>query len=359
MALPALPPAMKILTRYLKVADEFNQRDPVVAYFCRFYAVQLGVEKFGKDKANIGVLMQLMDVVEQHKSAIRAANPTALDDMVAKSKVWEVGMKLFSVADREDRAGRITKAVAKTFFTASCLFDVLSLFGEEDDKTEEVHDYAKWKAAYITKCLREGIPPVAGPVDADGQPISEPGADGPAPMTLDGAFGGTTSTDGSAMGGALDDLGLPSVPTGAATEAPFSPPSLPEVQYQPPSQPAAQQHQQPSQPAAQPYQQPAQPAAQPYQPPASQSVPTQPPPSYTHQPPAAVQPTVPAAQPAAAPSQPVAAGGTMPSRPRSNVSFKDKDQVTKHCKYVISALQYNDLPTAIQNLQGALKILAE
>ena len=42
---------------------------------------------------------------------------------------------------------------------------------------------------------------------------------------------------------------------------------------------------------------------------------------------------------------------------RQGLSSQVVDQTTKHCKFVISALQYDDLPTAISNLEKALALL--
>ncbi|XP_052827202.1 vacuolar protein sorting-associated protein VTA1 homolog [Octopus bimaculoides] len=54
--------------------------------------------------------------------------------------------------------------LVKTFYTAGLLFDVLSVFGETDEDLEKNKKYAKWKAAYIHKCLKNGETPIAGPM---------------------------------------------------------------------------------------------------------------------------------------------------------------------------------------------------
>lgn len=42
--------------------------------------------------------------------------------------------------------------------------DVLTTFGELTDEVQQNCKYAKWKAAYIHNCLRNGEMPVPGPL---------------------------------------------------------------------------------------------------------------------------------------------------------------------------------------------------
>ncbi len=44
------------------------------------------------------------------------------------------------------------------------MFEVLSVFGEIDEDIKKRIKYAKWKAIYISKCLKNGETPIPGPV---------------------------------------------------------------------------------------------------------------------------------------------------------------------------------------------------
>ncbi len=57
--------------------------------------------------------------------------------------------------------------MVKAFYTAGHLFDVLTIFGdgELDEKIAENRKYAKWKAAYIHNCLKNGQVPLPGPME--------------------------------------------------------------------------------------------------------------------------------------------------------------------------------------------------
>lgn len=47
------------------------------------------------------------------------------------------------------------------------LMDVLTTFGEHTDEVARNCKYAKWKAAYIHNCLKNGETPIPGPMDSD------------------------------------------------------------------------------------------------------------------------------------------------------------------------------------------------
>jgi vacuolar protein sorting-associated protein VTA1 len=52
----------------------------------------------------------------------------------------------------------------KAFYTSGMLFDVLTTFGELSEELLQNRKYAKWKAAYIHSCLKNGERPVPGPL---------------------------------------------------------------------------------------------------------------------------------------------------------------------------------------------------
>jgi len=59
--------------------------------------------------------------------------------------------------------------VVKSFYTAGMLFDVLTIFGELPEELVQNRKYAKWKAAYIHNCLKNGETPVPGPLQEEGE----------------------------------------------------------------------------------------------------------------------------------------------------------------------------------------------
>ncbi|XP_078372600.1 vacuolar protein sorting-associated protein VTA1 homolog [Oculina patagonica] len=210
------------------------------------------------------------------------------DDVVAQIYIDEKALQLFLWADTEDRAAKFNKNVVKSFYTAS-LFRFFNLQASHHCK------YAKWKAAYIHKCLKTGETPVPGPA------------------------GGDDDFTGEAEGGA----------------APYPP--YPTNTQQPPGYPPY-----PTNTAGAPGQFPSQPFT-PNQP----SYPTPPGQPSVHQPP----PPAAAAHPAAP------AASVVPTQPSSTLSPEDSEKAQKYCRFAASALQYEDVKTAIDNLHKALALL--
>ena len=84
--------------------------------------------------------------------------------VVASAHIENHAMKLFLWADKEDREARFNKNVVKAFYSSGILFDVLAVFGELTPEVAHHKKYAKWKAAYIHNCLKNGETPIPGPM---------------------------------------------------------------------------------------------------------------------------------------------------------------------------------------------------
>ena len=103
--------------------------------------------------------------------------------------------------------------MVKSFYTAGILYDVLTVFGELSPENAHARKYAKWKAAHIHTCLKNGQTPIAGPVEMEG----EEGAEG-----AEGAVGGGTTEPGPS--GWIQPQ-IPSVPTPAPAPQPVPAPA--------------------------------------------------------------------------------------------------------------------------------------
>ncbi|XP_051501103.1 vacuolar protein sorting-associated protein VTA1 homolog isoform X2 [Myxocyprinus asiaticus] len=270
----AVPPQLKAIQHLLRTAQEHDKRDPVIAYYCRLHAMQTGMKLDSKTPECRKFLVKLMDQLEMMKKEL-SDNESISQEVVGNAHVENYAVKMFLYADNEDRSGRFHKNMIKSFYTASLLFDVLSVFGELSEENIQQRKYAKWKAAYIHNCLKNGETPQAGPIGMDEE-------------AYDDEFG--------AEGGG------PSI-------APQGPPQF---------QPSFHGH-----PTNQP-------------PTSSFSNILIPPGSHA-----------PANTPAEIPP------------PEGDVRLTPEDftRAQKYCKYAGSALQYEDVATAVQNLQKALKLL--
>ncbi|XP_063713364.1 vacuolar protein sorting-associated protein VTA1 homolog [Symsagittifera roscoffensis] len=165
-----LSPSLRALVPYLNVAVQFDKRDIVVSYYCRMYAMNLGIKtKTDGDKAAKSVLLSLMTYLEYAKNNFGKENEGIANELIAESTIESTAVKLFSAADKLDRAGTANQNVVKMFFTSAKLFEVLTYFkGDVTDYVRAMYKYAAWKATYISSCLKKGETPIPGPASVQG-----------------------------------------------------------------------------------------------------------------------------------------------------------------------------------------------
>lgn len=58
------------------------------------------------------------------------------------------------------------------------IYDVIQTFGELSDEAQQNRKYAKWKAAYIHNCLKNGETPISGPMKSENEEEEDLGAVG-------------------------------------------------------------------------------------------------------------------------------------------------------------------------------------
>ncbi|KAJ3359213.1 hypothetical protein HDU91_004982 [Kappamyces sp. JEL0680] len=178
MADTTIPDELKSLSSFLLRANEVNDKDPVVAYYCRLYAVKLAVERAPTAKDSQGFILGLMDRLEKvlRAALLSCQDKVALKDqeaiqneMIGYAHVENFALKIFLNADNEDRMGEASKKTAKTFLASSTFLEVLKTFGDGDVDGEVLQKikYAKFKAADILKAFKEGRIPTPGPPGGD------------------------------------------------------------------------------------------------------------------------------------------------------------------------------------------------
>ncbi|XP_007947003.1 vacuolar protein sorting-associated protein VTA1 homolog [Orycteropus afer afer] len=131
--LPPLPPQFKSIQHHLRTAQEHDKRDAVVAYYCRLYAMQTGMKIDSKTPECRKFLSKLMDQLEALKKQL-GDNEAITQEIVGSAHLENYALKMFLYADNEDRAGRFHKNMIKSFYTASLLIDVITVFGELTDE---------------------------------------------------------------------------------------------------------------------------------------------------------------------------------------------------------------------------------
>ncbi|GJE99635.1 Vta1 like-domain-containing protein [Phanerochaete sordida] len=170
LSLPPVPPELKTIAPFLQRADELKTQDPVIAYWCAYYAAQLGIALKLKDNAARMFLLHLLEALEKMKSEI-GPNDAIDDELASSAYVENFALRVFAAADNEDRKGNATRGTAKKFLAAANFLEVLSVFTSTADapattiNVQEKIRYAKWKAADIARAFREGRKPTPGGAD--------------------------------------------------------------------------------------------------------------------------------------------------------------------------------------------------
>lgn len=151
-------------------AREIESVQPVVSYYCNYYSLKKAIEL--RDPTDITANSFVTGLLEKCERLKRALPPDG--DNAHRDAVIEFALTVFDRADTEDRDERATRATALTFYAAMCFLEVCSVFGPLSPELDERLRYAKWKAADITKALKEGRKPQPGaPGEAEAREKAE------------------------------------------------------------------------------------------------------------------------------------------------------------------------------------------
>ncbi|PSR83427.1 Vta1 like-domain-containing protein [Coniella lustricola] len=381
---------------------------PIIAYWCEYWVVNqiLAKSLHSSDADILNYTTGLMDKLERTKTEY-ASEDAITDDIAAQAYIEQFAQETLDRAERVIKAGKVTLQTASTFDAALTFFNLVNIWGPADNETQQKTKYAKWNAARITKAIKEGKDPnesnpkkedlPAQPPPPDSKELEAynldssdaPLADAPRPATVEDApetddtgrdSAGVSPPHSPALaaqppsGPDEGELQLPSAPGYGDEAAPDTPgyfdppPELPSP-ISPPAQDPEYRAQDadalpspstsgltPSPPAASPpvfapsnsppLPPPPQTRPTPVSPPAdtSRSVVSAPPPA---------QPFLQAAVPA-----PVAAS-QVPQQVVGNFVADDAAMALaqKHARWAISALNFEDVPTAVRELRRALETL--
>lgn len=264
-------------------------------------------------------------------------------------------------------ADKVTRQTADTFDAAATFFDLTREWGTPDPEVLQKIKFAKWNAARILKAIREGKDPNESnpkrqepeaeteldPADPDVQRLTASVEDVPDAGEPSDVRSAEPEPDQSYFPQTTATAPEPFVPS-PLSQSPGIPPPPPGVQAATPGSPQI-----PPQPSPQiPTKLPTDltplvpsPALDPSAPPSWTTTPSAPHPATSNPPPtiptsSGFPPSAPAPVPvAAAPS-----GGYVQDQ-------KSLNQAQKHAKWAISALNFEDVPTAVQELRNALAVL--
>uniref|UniRef100_A0A8H7N076 Vta1 C-terminal domain-containing protein n=1 Tax=Bionectria ochroleuca TaxID=29856 RepID=A0A8H7N076_BIOOC len=398
-----LPASLKIpeVYRFVNRANQLRNIKPAIAYWCEYHAVNQIVAKgiHTSDDEAYAYTKYLLENLEKTKTE-HPDDDSIVDNDAAQAYVEMFAQETLDRAGRTMHANSVTRTTADTFEAAATFFDLLSEWGEIDPEVTQKIKYAKYHAARILKAIREGRDPNESnpkekpaeedvldetlmqdivPTGTAPQPVSVqdvPDAGEPSPLEPSPPTQQTASvSDGyfpPVPSNIPADLASPSAPT--ETPPPQGPPSERTVPipspHAPPTVPSQFAPTSPSVPHSEPTAPPlwSTTASTPSNPSVPPPIPSpqqapfipQQPPAFPQQPAAFTHPSQPPFVPAnpttfspIPPPQPPVAPAPVPAA----VHYKDINQAQKHAKFAISALNFDDVPTAVAELRKALAAL--
>lgn len=176
--MPALsiPADLKKINPYIRRAEELdkdtnNAESRLVAYYCRQFAVHVGIPLAASSSKAKECLGRILEDLEKEKAAMDNFSKEE-----AKFLCAQFANRIFNKANEEDMNGTATKGTAKTFYAAATFLQMLDQFNPSDEEQEEMDEdtqiqlheeknkilYAKWKSTEILKAMKEGRKPTPG-----------------------------------------------------------------------------------------------------------------------------------------------------------------------------------------------------
>lgn len=314
------PIQLKAIQSYMKTAADIERVDPVVAYWVRLYCTETALT-IDRDSPECKLfLKEIISWLENFKQTNKG-NETVSNQVVGQAHFENFVVGLFNKADTLDREGTANKTTIRMFFMAAVLFEAMVVFGPLTEEITKRVKYAKFKAAYIQKCLKTGQTPKPGPIE--GADLEDP------------SYSQNTAPPSEPSSGS------------SSTKVPKPPTEPADVNVKP-------ENQEPF--ILTPSPAPVLPPQPPVRPSAAPSTPSRPPSIY--------------------PDQDKLSGST--NKPSSNTSIGGVSSIIatkftatngaaltaedilkgqKYCKFATSALQYDDIATAVANLEKALRLL--
>jgi len=127
LGLPSIPADLKAIAPYLQRADETKSQDPIISYWCAYYAAQIGISLKAASAQNRAFLSALLTKLETLRISVGSSDAVTVDS-ASSAYVENFALRVFASADNEDRGGVATLRTAKKFVAAATFFDVLNVF---------------------------------------------------------------------------------------------------------------------------------------------------------------------------------------------------------------------------------------
>ncbi|KAK4499522.1 hypothetical protein PRZ48_010038 [Zasmidium cellare] len=141
-------------------AAQLQKFKPIVSYWCEYYILQLILAKelHTADEECGQYAAQLMDKLEQFKDANKG-NDAIEDDVASKAYIENFALETFSKGDKAQETNTVTKATPDTFQAAITFMELLNIWGPLEPEIQAKIKYAKFHALRIAKAYKAGEDP--------------------------------------------------------------------------------------------------------------------------------------------------------------------------------------------------------
>ncbi|KAF2858717.1 DUF605-domain-containing protein [Piedraia hortae CBS 480.64] len=159
---PTLPAKAKRadLLRFALRAAELQRHRPYVSYWLEYFILQriLALQLHLGDDECQSYALQLMDKLEAFKAS-HPSDDVVTDDLAAKAYIENFAMDTFKKADDAQRVNKVTKQTGETFQAAATFMDALAIWGDLDPEIQMKSKFAKFHAVRIGKAVKMGQDP--------------------------------------------------------------------------------------------------------------------------------------------------------------------------------------------------------
>ncbi|CUS12176.1 unnamed protein product [Tuber aestivum] len=156
------PQEMKSIRQFIHRGNQLRSVDPVIAYYCYFWSVKqiLANNLHQASTACTTWTADLMDELERRKEELKDKDIIG-DDVAAQAYVENFALKIFENGAKVVAAGKATSTTRDTLLAAVCFLELVKIFAEPDaeEQIQQKIKFAKFHAARIWKAVNLGQDP--------------------------------------------------------------------------------------------------------------------------------------------------------------------------------------------------------
>ncbi|CAK7262758.1 hypothetical protein SEPCBS119000_000146 [Sporothrix epigloea] len=155
-------------------AEQLQSVKPIVAYWCDYWVLKQILAKglHNEFPEILEYSTRLMDKMEETKTT-HGAEDAINDDTAGQFYIEQFAQETLDRAQRVVKANKVTATTANTFDAAATFFGLVNVWGAPSAETLQKIKYAKWNAARILKAIKEGNDPNESNPNPDDLPPQE------------------------------------------------------------------------------------------------------------------------------------------------------------------------------------------